>query len=110
MIQCAMHQLLPTSADSKISEHGDVVSVSRIWSHKPLLTQSRHTHPLPYPGLQWNSSESDGRQEVLIVLVSRSRSQTAYRSDVTPGRARHIFVLAHRVTKKQINTVTLIGL
>lgn len=55
--------------------------------------------PSPHPGPGWNAGESDGRQEVLIVLVQRSRSQTAYRSDVIPGRARHIFVLAHCVTK-----------
>lgn len=55
--------------------------------------------PWPHPGTGWNAGESDGRQEVLIVLVQRSQSQTAYGSDVIPGMARHIFVLAHRVTK-----------
>lgn len=55
--------------------------------------------PRLIPGPGWNAGESGGRQEVLIVLAQRSRSQTAYESDVIDGRARHIFVLAHRVTK-----------
>lgn len=53
--------------------------------------------PRPEPG--WNVGDSDGRQEVLIVLGQQSRSQTAYTNDVIPGRLPHIFVPAHCTTK-----------